>query len=122
MSNFNVNLRELQLLLEMESERIRNSDFSDIKEIAERKVIALRALEHWSKREGLTRNEALALQNLKRLGSQNGILLKAVMNGVKYALARVDKIQTSDSSIGAYDRVGRGMHIEVLGIKNTIKL
>lgn len=120
MSNFENNVRELVTLLETENARISSGDFTDMKEIAEGKVLALRALEPWLKQGSLTRDDARALHNLKTLGVQNGMLLKALMNGVKYAQARLEKLQTAESSLGAYDRTGRGMHIDGEGIKNTI--
>jgi flagellar biosynthesis/type III secretory pathway chaperone len=120
MSNFEKHVRELLTLLETENARISSGDFTDIKEIAEGKVVALRALEPWLKKGSLTRDDARALHRLKTLGVQNGILLKAVMNGVRYAQARLDRLQSAESSLGAYDRTGQGMYIDGEGIKNTI--
>lgn len=120
MSNYESTVRELQTLLETENARLISGDFTDMQEIIDAKMGALRELQGWMKQGFLPGSNDPSLNILQTLGERNGILLKAIINGVKYALVRIEKLQMAESSLGAYDRMGRGMRIDAALIKNTI--
>ncbi|MGJ8562375.1 MAG: hypothetical protein ACSHXY_02375 [Alphaproteobacteria bacterium] len=46
------------------------------------------------------------VEKIRRVASENGVVLKSVMNGVKSARDRLRSLQHSNAKIGAYNRAG----------------
>jgi len=116
---FEASIQQLRTLLNQENACLKSGNFIDVKDITDKKIEALRNLRPWLEGKRLLSEEAKSLSDIQVLSVRNGMLLKAAINGAKSAADRLASLQTATSSIGAYDRNGRSLHIEYDAIKNT---
>lgn len=107
--NCNAKITELIYILKEETKLLRKGNIDGLDGI-----IALKA-------KGMTELDALSqdlqsannfihlapqMKQLKRLAHENGILLKAVLNGLKSARERLQALQNHEAQVGAYNRDG----------------
>jgi len=123
---FETLMRDLTIALETENARLVSGDLSDMQNIIDSKLDILRQLQPWlgGNRDLPKPSESSTelkhnIYRAEKLSVRNGAILRALINGVKSARARISNLKILESSVGAYDRMGRGIYIDGGSIKNT---
>ena len=107
--NCNVKITEIIYILKTEARVLSKGRLEGLEEIVVQKTERLAELErlvsNLKNREDVYRISP-QIGKLRRLASENGILLKSVMNGLRSARERLQALQYLEANVGAYDREG----------------
>lgn len=110
----NVKITELIYILKNETRVLSTGRVEGLEDIVRQKSERIAELEllmfSLTSREDLKRI-APQIDKLKLLASENGLILKSVMNGLRSARQRLQALQHQESSVGAYDRSGTTLYI-----------
>lgn len=112
--NCNVKISELIYVLKEETKLLNKGSITGLEDIVERKKTLMVELERLvaelDNRDNFI-HIAPQVEKLKRLASENGIILKSVLNGLRSARARLKSLQHQEAKVGAYNRDGAGLYL-----------
>ena len=109
LTSCNAKISEIIYILKEESKMLKQGSFGELARILEHKNDKLAEFDvlvsNLNSKDNIE-HIAPQIERLKRMATENGILLKAAFHGVKSAQERLKKMRTQDAQIGAYNKAG----------------
>lgn len=104
-----VKISEMESLLDAESKFLRTGRLEGLVEMSSKKLKAMSLLEaSIAQLRDQDDIDALSpkINEIRKRAENNGVVLKAVLNGVKAAGERLKSLRHSEAKVGAYNRAG----------------